>query len=1007
MMKVTDSGGFSLVAMPGGMSLRVGVRPAAMPGGMSLRVDRGQSPRASARRGSPIREISRFGVVVRSRLLILAMILAFAAGISTISTAQPSDRIRFNDQDLFLSGGNVAWVNFARDIGPGTTNLDAFNEAFQDVHDNGGNAMRLWLHTTGAVTPEWNGSTVVGPGAGAIEDLRDILDTAWANGVGLMLTLWSFDMLNTRDNPASITDRAYDLLTDPDLTQTYVDNALVPIVEELWDHPAVIAWEIFNEPEGMSEEFGWDFNRHVPMSNIQRFINLCAGAIHRVAPEAQVTNGSWAFLASSDVTVTSAGKTAESLSAEEFGTMRRHLSLKYQTEFTDVDAASYFNTLNSGPGNFNYYRDDRLIAAGGDTLGTLDFYTVHYYTWAGTALSPFHNHYSTWGLTKPLVIAEFFLPTTTFGVPYQGMYSQLIGTGYAGALAWQWWDWWVDRIPERENWPRARENMQRIQELYPDDVNVDRGLLIVYFTASPPGIELGQSSELSWSVEGSSSVTIDGALVDSMGTMAVSPDTTTTYTLIAGDGDGKSDTATVIVDVLDPEEVNRALGQPVAVSSSEQGSPEEDPNRAVDGSLNTRWSSAWENDEWIYVDLEQFLEVQRVVLRWEVAYGSSYDIDVSLDGVLWKTVHEERAGDGAIDEILFDAPPVARFVRMHGLVKATQWGFSIWEFEVYGIQSTKEPPAVSIDSPLDGAIFTPEASLFLSAEASDSDGSITDVTLYVNGVATGSFAAPPYDAAWDDVPEGDYEIRASATDDDSLTILSDPVTVFVTDVGGYTRYELEDARLQGDMSVASATAGASGGAYIDLRDSGTITLDSVLVRQAGDWLITFRYRLPYETFKAQYLSVNGERVAELGFAGPVNQWLERGVKVDLEQGYNVIAIEKYWGWMYFDYLGIDSEKSSVANEDDGEIPTSFEVGQNYPNPFRASTVIPYELAEPGLVTIEIFSLTGHRAGTILTRMEPAGRHQVRIDAASLAGGVYLYRVRHGSAEKVGRMTVVR
>ncbi|HLE56362.1 MAG TPA: discoidin domain-containing protein, partial [Rhodothermia bacterium] len=609
--------------------------------------------------------------------------------------------------------------------------------------------------------------------------------------------------------------------------------------------------------------------------------------------------------------------------------------------------------------------------------------------------------------TKPLVVAEFFLPTSTFGVPYQGLYSQLIGTGYAGALAWQWWDWWIDRMPERENWPRARENMQRIQDLYPDDVDVDRGLLIVYFTASPPGIELGQSSELSWSVEGSISVTIDGVPVDSMGTMTVSPDTTKTYTLIGDDGEGKSDTAFVTVDVLDPEEVNRALGQPVEVSSSETGSPEADPNRAVDGSLNTRWSSAWENDEWIYVDLEQFLEVQRVVLRWEVAFGSSYDVDVSLDGVLWKTVHEERAGNGAVDEILFDAPPVARFVRMHGLVKATQWGFSLWEFEVYGIQSTKQPPLVSIDSPLDGAIFTPEASLFLSAEASDSDGSITDVTLYVNGIATTSFDVPPYDAAWNDVPEGDYEIRASATDDDGLTILSNPVTVFVTNVSGYTRYELEDAKLQGDITVASSTPGASGGEYVDLRDSGTITLDSVLVRQAGDWLITFRYRLPYETFKAQYLSVNGERVAELGFAGPVNQWLERGVKVDLERGYNVITIEKYWGWMYFDYLGIDSPKSSVANESDTEVPVSFEVGQNYPNPFRSSTVIPYQLAEPGLVTIEIFSLTGHQVETILNRMEPVGRHQVRVDAGSLASGVYIYRVRHGSTERVGRMTVVR
>lgn len=62
-------------------------------------------------------------------------------------------RINFNHQQLFLSGANFAWVNFARDIGLGTTNFTRFEQIFQGVHANGGNAMRLWLHTTGAATP--------------------------------------------------------------------------------------------------------------------------------------------------------------------------------------------------------------------------------------------------------------------------------------------------------------------------------------------------------------------------------------------------------------------------------------------------------------------------------------------------------------------------------------------------------------------------------------------------------------------------------------------------------------------------------------------------------------------------------------------------------------------------------------------------------------------------------------------------------------------------------------
>src|SRR5690606_19691138 len=160
----------------------------------------------------------------------------------------------------------------------------------------------------------------------------------------------------------------YALLSDSTLTRAYIDAALIPMVDSLKGHPGILAWEIFNEPEGMSNEFGWEFNRHVPMSVIQRFINMTASAIHRTDPEALVTNGSWAFIASSDE-----------------------------------------NPGDPSGTNYNYYRDDRLIEAGGFADGTLDFYTVHYYEWAGTALSPFHHNRTEWGLDKPLVIAEFFL----------------------------------------------------------------------------------------------------------------------------------------------------------------------------------------------------------------------------------------------------------------------------------------------------------------------------------------------------------------------------------------------------------------------------------------------------------------------------------------------------------------------------------------------------------------------------------------------------------------------
>lgn len=252
--------------------------------------------------------------------------------------------------------------------------------------------MRLWLHTNGAHTPAWSGSTVTGPGTDTISDLQAILDTARFHNVGVILCLWSFDMMKT-DYGETITNRSQAILTDAVCRQAYITNCLVPMVQAFKGHPAIIAWEIFNEPEGMSTEFGWDGILHVPMSNIQAFINQCAGAIHRTDPTAKVTNGAWSFYAMTDV----------------------------------------------GSGNHNYYTDARLIAAGGDQDGYLDFYTIHYYDWAGTERSPFQHPYSYWELDRPLVVAEFYPPpqcTNCGSAPYENLYQN----GYAGALTWSWTD---------------------------------------------------------------------------------------------------------------------------------------------------------------------------------------------------------------------------------------------------------------------------------------------------------------------------------------------------------------------------------------------------------------------------------------------------------------------------------------------------------------------------------------------------------------------------------------
>lgn len=124
---------------------------------------------------------------------------------------------------------------------------------------------------------------------------------------------------------------------------------------------------------------------------------------------------------------------------------------------------------------------------------------------------------------------------------------------------------------------------------------------------------------------------------------------------------------------------NLALNRPVTVSSIEgevwSGA------RAVDGDLGSRWSSQFNDDQWITIDLGTNRSILGVVLHWEAAYGRGYQIQVSNDANQWTTVYTETNGDGGIDDI--PVSTTGRYVRMLGTERATGYGYSLWEFEIY------------------------------------------------------------------------------------------------------------------------------------------------------------------------------------------------------------------------------------------------------------------------------------------------------------------------------------
>jgi len=141
---------------------------------------------------------------------------------------------------------------------------------------------------------------------------------------------------------------------------------------------------------------------------------------------------------------------------------------------------------------------------------------------------------------------------------------------------------------------------------------------------------------------------------------------------------------------------NLALNKPAAASSSYNAT--NTPNKAFDGNPNTRWESEYSDPQWIMVDLGSSYNIAGVKIVWENAAGKEYRIQVSQDSVSWTDVYTVTNGTMAhVLDASFQPVP-GRYVRMYGTQRAMIYGYSIWEFEVYGSEGDGPPP-VSINPP--------------------------------------------------------------------------------------------------------------------------------------------------------------------------------------------------------------------------------------------------------------------------------------------------------------------
>jgi hyaluronoglucosaminidase len=109
---------------------------------------------------------------------------------------------------------------------------------------------------------------------------------------------------------------------------------------------------------------------------------------------------------------------------------------------------------------------------------------------------------------------------------------------------------------------------------------------------------------------------------------------------------------------------------------------------AIDGDAGSRWSSPIGPSAWWQVELPRPARVGQVRLHWQEAYATRYRIQVSADGKVWRTAATVTDGRGGRESVGMDAKDT-RFIRVQGDERATEFGYSLFSVEAYGVA----PPA--------------------------------------------------------------------------------------------------------------------------------------------------------------------------------------------------------------------------------------------------------------------------------------------------------------------------
>lgn len=110
--------------------------------------------------------------------------------------------------------------------------------------------------------------------------------------------------------------------------------------------------------------------------------------------------------------------------------------------------------------------------------------------------------------------------------------------------------------------------------------------------------------------------------------------------------------------------------------------------------------------------------------------------------------------------------------------------------------------------------------------------------------------------------------------------------------------------------------------------------------------------------------------------------------------------DKIW-FRYIDEIITSAEQTTST------FPETFELFQNYPNPFNPLTVISYNLNKRSNVTLKVYDISGQELRVLTSGLQEPGSYRFNFEGASLATGVYIYKLEAGSFSQTRKMVYIK